>query len=103
MCGRTNLTATPEELAEAFDLEEVPELAPRYNIAPSQPMPVVRMDAAARKRRLSLVRWGLVPRWAADPKIGIDTRTARMAAAEKAYRKVVFMGLSCRSLTRYRG
>ena len=46
MCGRTNLTATPEELAEAFDLEEVPELAPRYNIAPSQPMPVAATPTA---------------------------------------------------------
>jgi putative SOS response-associated peptidase YedK len=88
MCGRTNLTATPEELAEAFALDEVPTLAPRYNIAPSQPMPVVRMDASRRKRRLAHLRWGLVPRWAADPAIGgrmINARseTARTRAAFK--------------------
>jgi putative SOS response-associated peptidase YedK len=77
MCGRTNLTATPEELAEAFALDEVPSLAPRYNIAPSQPMPLVRVDGAQRRRRLSHARWGLVPRWAADPKVGARMINAR--------------------------
>ena len=77
MCGRTTLTATPEELAEAFDLDELPALAPRYNIAPTQPMPVVRVDAARRRRKLTLVRWGLVPPWAADPKVGARMINAR--------------------------
>ena len=77
MCGRTNLTATPEELAAAFELDEVPALSPRYNIAPSQPVPVVRVEASRRKRRLSLVRWGLVPHWAGDPKVGARMINAR--------------------------
>ena len=88
MCGRTNLTATPEELAEAFALDELPTLEPRYNIAPSQPMPVVRMDGSRRRRRLALLRWGLVPRWAADPgvagrMINVRAETARTRAAFK--------------------
>ncbi|HEY7510907.1 MAG TPA: SOS response-associated peptidase [Vicinamibacteria bacterium] len=83
MCGRTNLTVTPEELAEAFALDEVPSLAPRYNIAPTQPMPAVRVDASRRKRRLSLLRWGLVPHWAADPKIGARMINARSETAAR--------------------
>jgi putative SOS response-associated peptidase YedK len=57
VCGRFNLTASGEELAEAFDLEEAPESAPRYNIAPSQPVLVVR--AQARRRRAGPMRWGV--------------------------------------------
>ncbi len=60
MCGRFTLTASGEELAEAFDLDEVPALAPRYNIAPSQPLAVVRVDPAG-ARRLSTLTWGLLP------------------------------------------
>jgi putative SOS response-associated peptidase YedK len=82
MCGRTNLTATPEELAEAFALDaaELPALAPRYNIAPTQPMPVVRMDAR-RRRRLTLLRWGLVPHDAPDPRVGARMINARSETA----------------------
>ena len=93
MCGGTNLTATPEELAEAFALDEAPELGPRYNIAPTQPMPAVRVHAAARTRRLSLLRWGLVPYWAADPAVGarmINARAetvARLPAFRDAFRE----------------
>jgi putative SOS response-associated peptidase YedK len=79
MCGRTNLTATPAELAEAFALDEaeMPALTPRYNIAPTQPMPVVRLDAARCRRRLALLRWGLVPAGAADLGVGARMINAR--------------------------
>lgn len=87
MCGRTNLTATPEELAEAFALDEVPVLAPRYNIAPSQPMPAVRMEAARRTRRLGQLRWGLVPHWASDPAEGARLINAR---SESAHTRAAF-------------
>lgn len=60
MCGRFTLTASGEELAEAFELDEVPALAPRYNIAPSQPVAVVRQDPGG-TRRLSTLIWGLLP------------------------------------------
>ncbi len=60
MCGRFTLTASGEELAEAFDLDEVAALAPRYNIAPSQPVAVVRLDPAG-ARRLSTLTWGFLP------------------------------------------
>jgi putative SOS response-associated peptidase YedK len=60
MCGRVALTASGEELAEAFGLDEAPRLEPRYNIAPTQPMLVVRHDQG--RRRARSLRWGLARR-----------------------------------------
>ena len=50
MCGRFTLTASGEELAEAFDLDEAPSLAPRYNIAPSQDVVAVVSEPGGRRR-----------------------------------------------------
>jgi putative SOS response-associated peptidase YedK len=60
MCGRFTLTASGDELAEAFDLDEAPSLAPRYNIAPSQDVVAVVAGPEGR-RRLDVLRWGFVP------------------------------------------
>ncbi len=82
MCGRYTLTATPEEIAQHFDLREVPALRPRFNVAPMQPVAAVR--ATADGRRLGLLRWGLVPSWAKDPRSGsrmINARAERAATA----------------------
>jgi len=68
MCGRYRLSSTEEEVAEFFEAEPIEELHPRYNIAPSQPVPVIRQ--VGRGRAISLVRWGLVPFWAKDSSIG---------------------------------
>jgi len=59
MCGRASLTASPEDIEEAFGLEAAPAVAPRYNIAPSEPMLIVRAAVSA-GREAALVRWGLV-------------------------------------------
>ena len=66
MCGRFVLTATPEELAALFGYLDGEAFPPRYNIAPTQPIAIVRMVGGA--RRFALVRWGLVPSWVKDPK-----------------------------------
>ncbi|MCP4381418.1 MAG: SOS response-associated peptidase [Hyphomicrobiales bacterium] len=66
MCGRYLLTATPEELAALFGYLDGEWFPPRYNIAPTQPITVVRMVGDA--RRFALVRWGLVPAWVEDPR-----------------------------------
>lgn len=58
MCGRFTLTTPAELVAEAFGLPEIPELSPRYNIAPTQDVAVVRPGNA--ERRLDLLRWGLM-------------------------------------------
>ena len=59
MCGRGSLTASPEEIEEAFGVADVPAVSPRYNIAPSEPMLVVR-SGKADEREAALVRWGLM-------------------------------------------
>jgi len=61
MCGRFSLTASGEELAEVFGLDEAPDLAPRYNIAPTQPVATVRGAGKAGGRTFAWARWGLVP------------------------------------------
>jgi len=87
MCGRYTLTATPSAVAEHFGLATLPELAPRYNIAPGQRVPVVRVSSTG-DRRLELRSWGLVPHWAKDPAIGSRLINARSesAASKPAFR-----------------
>ncbi|MEX0853580.1 MAG: SOS response-associated peptidase [Bauldia sp.] len=65
MCGRYTLTATPEELQALFGYLDSEPQPPRYNIAPTQPIAIVREAEGA--CRLALVRWGLVPWWVEDP------------------------------------
>jgi putative SOS response-associated peptidase YedK len=59
MCGRASLTAAPEEIEEAFDLASAPAVSPRYNIAPTEPLLIVRADPAG-GREAAQVRWGLI-------------------------------------------
>ena len=74
MCGRFTLTATPEEVAALFEILDLEDFPPRYNIAPTQP--ILMVTAGERQppgsnlpdRRALLVRWGLIPRWAKDPR-----------------------------------
>jgi putative SOS response-associated peptidase YedK len=75
MCGRFTLTASGQRLRERFALAAAPEdLAPRYNIAPSQPVLVI---PNRRTRQLRPARWGLIPHWATDPRIGHRQINAR--------------------------
>lgn len=67
MCGRYSLTATPEEVADLFGIATPEAFPPRYNIAPTQPMLAVGVDAAG-NRAAVLLRWGLIPAWVKDPK-----------------------------------
>jgi putative SOS response-associated peptidase YedK len=88
MCGRFTLSAPAEVVAELFELAETPVLAPRFNIAPTQPAPVVLWDGEAGQRRLEAFHWGLIPSWAKDPAIGnrmINAR-AETAATKPAFR-----------------
>ncbi|NRG19720.1 SOS response-associated peptidase [Rhizobiales bacterium] len=65
MCGRFALTASPEEVRALLQYLDQPNFPPRFNIAPTQPIAIVRQDHG--KRRFALVRWGLVPGWVKDP------------------------------------
>src|SRR5688572_3805318 len=69
MCGRFALRTPQAVLIEHFPLKSIPQLVPRYNIAPTQQIGVVR-EAAPQQREFVSMQWGLVPRWAKDPKIG---------------------------------
>lgn len=75
MCGRFTLRTPAKDLLEVFQLLRTPELVPRYNIAPTQPVAVVRQ--VERRRELSMMRWGLVPSWSKDPKAGPPLINAR--------------------------
>jgi putative SOS response-associated peptidase YedK len=77
VCGRFTLTSSPERLAERFGLDEVPGLAPRFNIAPSQEVATVRRRDGSGARVLEMRRWGLVPSWARDPRVGNRMINAR--------------------------
>ncbi len=66
MCGRYAVTSAPEAIRALFGYPEQPNFPPRYNVAPTQPIAIVRlMDG---KRQFALVRWGLLPSWVKDPK-----------------------------------
>jgi len=87
MCGRFNLTASGQEIAEALGLDEAPELAPRYNIAPSRPVAVVRLEAATGRRRLGTVRWGLIPAGAPRTERGHINARAETAWQKPSFRE----------------
>jgi putative SOS response-associated peptidase YedK len=63
MCGRYSLTTPVEALRRLFRFTELPNLAPRYNIAPTQAAPIVRLKPGGADRSLSQARWGLIPPW----------------------------------------
>jgi putative SOS response-associated peptidase YedK len=75
MCGRFTLRTPPKDLVEVFQLLRTLEMTPRFNIAPTQPVAVVRQGTTCRE--MSLMRWGLIPSWAKDMKIGASLINAR--------------------------
>ena len=82
MCGRYALATFREQLAEKFDLRETALIEPRFNIAPTQAVPVVRVIGSSSQRQLDSLRWGLIPHWAKDPSIGNRMINARSEGAE---------------------
>jgi len=92
MCGRFAFYSPAEATAALFGVSDVPELKPRFNIAPTQSIAAIRLDSKE-SREVALLRWGLVPFWAKDPSIGNRMINARAeTVAEKpsfraAYRK----------------
>lgn len=76
MCGRYAFFSPAEAVRRTFEIDELPPLEPRYNIAPTQPVPVLRATGSG-GRKLGLLRWGLIPSWAKDPSIGNRMINAR--------------------------
>src|SRR5262245_35780408 len=65
MCGRYMVLSSPEAIRRLFGYPEQPNFPPRYNVAPTQPVPIVRLVQG--EREFALVRWGLIPPWVTDP------------------------------------
>ena len=83
------MTAPVEAMQRLFRFEERPNLPARYNVAPSQDVPIVRLNRERTGRELALVRWGLIPYWAKDPAIGNKLINARAesVATRPAFRE----------------
>jgi putative SOS response-associated peptidase YedK len=77
MCGRFTLKTSPARIKEMFRLQRLGEFDPRYNIAPSQPVLAVRLNAESGDREGTFLKWGLIPSWAKEPGIGNNLANAR--------------------------
>ncbi|MGC9990662.1 MAG: SOS response-associated peptidase [Terriglobales bacterium] len=89
MCGRYRLSRRKQVVEEYFDCRsDEPDWNPRFNIAPTQPIPVIRQNPKEPVRELSLVRWGLIPSWSKDPSVAARMINARSetAATKPAFR-----------------
>jgi putative SOS response-associated peptidase YedK len=88
MCGRYRLSRRKQIIEEHFDaISGEEDWSPRFNVAPTQPVPVIRQNPKEPIRELSLMKWGLIPAWAKDP-----SDAARMinARSETASSKAAF-------------
>jgi putative SOS response-associated peptidase YedK len=98
MCGRFTLRAPASLVAEQFGLFEMPLWMPRFNIAPTQPVPVIRLrpEHSPPQREFATLRWGLVPGWAKDPSVGNRMINARAdTVAEKPAYRAAFARRRC--------
>jgi putative SOS response-associated peptidase YedK len=86
MCGRFTLQTSAEKLVQIFALSRLPEWSARFNIAPTQEILAIRAGPD-QSRDAAPVRWGLVPSWAKDTKIGHKMINAR---SETVHEKPVF-------------
>jgi hypothetical protein len=85
MCGRARLSSDVSEIKIVFSIppeRPTPNFPPSWNVAPTDPLPVVRFDPKAGQRSLDLMRWGLVPNWAKDIKVGFANINAKPKASK---------------------
>jgi putative SOS response-associated peptidase YedK len=85
MCGRYRLSRRKQIVEEHFDVQSGDDWTPHYNIAPTQPVPVIRQNPKEPRREMSLMRWGLIPSWSKGatgaPMINSRSETAATTAA----------------------
>jgi putative SOS response-associated peptidase YedK len=89
MCGRYRLSRRKQLVEEYFDCgSEEPDWTPRYNVAPTQSVPVIRQHPKEPVRQLSLMRWGLIPAWSKGSSAAASMINARAetAATKPAFR-----------------
>jgi putative SOS response-associated peptidase YedK len=95
MCGRFCQASSVDEIAAVFGVD-VGDLPPRYNVAPSQPVAAIVQMPDTAKPQLQMLRWGLIPSWAKDPKIGYKLINARAeTVAEKPSFRSAFRHRRC--------
>jgi putative SOS response-associated peptidase YedK len=92
MCGRARLSSDVSEIKLVFRIppdRPTPNFPPSWNVAPTNSLPVVRYDAKAAQRSLDMLRWGLIPHWAKDIKVGFANINAKAEGIENkpAFRK----------------
>jgi putative SOS response-associated peptidase YedK len=86
MCGRYSITADHEALRRRFAfISSAADVRPRYNAAPTQELPVVRLNKNG-QRELVMLRWGLIPSWANDPSIGSSNINAQAETVHRMFR-----------------
>ena len=97
MCGRYTLRTPAAQMIEIFSLGDMPSLAPRYNIAPTQLVVCIRsVPEDSKSREAVLMRWGLIPFWAKDMAIGNQMINARSETiAEKPAFRAAFSKRRC--------
>jgi putative SOS response-associated peptidase YedK len=88
MCGRYRLSRRKQIIEEHFDALAEEDWVPRYNIAPTQPVPVIRQSPKEPRREVSILRWGLIPSWSKDQSGAASMINARSetAATKPAFR-----------------
>lgn len=91
MCGRYRLTRDGKQIVEDFAVDNEVEWAPRYNIAPTDPVPTIRQDAKSPARHCTLMRWGLIPFWTKGSASGppMINGMAETAASKPAFREAM--------------
>ncbi len=95
MCGRYALYGPPPRIQEQFGIEGGLDFGPRYNIAPTTRVLIIRAGPGGR-RAANFYRWGLIPGWAKDPGIGAKLNNARgETVAEKPAFRSAFKRWRC--------
>ena len=85
MCGRVRLSSDVSEIRLMFSIPSQrpsPNIAPSWNVAPTDPLPIVRLSSKAGERSLDVMRWGLVPSWSKDIKVGFANINAKAEGIE---------------------
>ncbi len=96
MCGRFSQSKSAETIAQVFQVNNVPPLTPRYNIAPTQQIQTILQNAEQSQREFQILHWGLIPSWAKAPKMGARMINARAeTVAQKPSFRAAFKQRRC--------